>query len=195
MERRGATAADAAAAEPQPTTHVITVEIPFQPLKFDDVAMPSEEASAKASSQDSASAKGEDTAAAAAEESQGKGARDAEPHAEKQAHEEAPQDAAERDGEEGSGASAGSSDALPAIPQGLKPTSDGEVPLTKDGRPVVPMRFGPVAPTQGWRLVDINGVQPVTASDHAFVSRMLARRQALMGEEEEEGEGKGGEQG
>ncbi|CAE7494081.1 unnamed protein product [Symbiodinium sp. KB8] len=133
MERRGATAADAAAAEPQPTTHVITVEIPFQPLKFDDVAMPSEEASVKASSQDSAPAKGEDTAAAAAGEGQGKGARDAEPHAEKQAHEEAPQDAAERDGEEGSGASAGSSDALPAIPQGLKPTSDGEVPLTKAG--------------------------------------------------------------
>lgn len=141
------------------STHVGTFEMPFEPMAWDALEL-----------QDTESDSEEDEENEAREEAREEAKEEAE-----EAKEEAGEEATT--GEAGSAASA----AAREPPVGtLTRGEDGHYVVAGDGRPVGFNVVGPVAPAGGWRLVDVNGHQPVTESDFPFVARMLARREELM---------------
>ena len=148
---------------------MVTVELPLAPVTWDVVDVDGNHEETEPPVEEE---KGEEEKAADADST-----RPAAEAAEQSRDEEG--DGKESKAESASTAEEG--DALAAGPAGLLPRPDGSFMRMLDGRPIGTTSLGPVTPTGGWRVTDINGHQPVTASDHAFVTGMLARRERLVG--------------
>ncbi len=162
----------------KPVTHVITVEMPFEPVVWDQVtettlskdkqedsnadaqsAAQPEDSSVEGSTHDAASGTEGEAADGAADVTKGRS----------------------KQGKRPSSKAEDTQDELELPPKGVAMGSNGlPVAVAADGRPVGMTSMGLVAPVAGWRIVDINGHQPVTSSDFDFVSAMLSRRGNLF---------------
>jgi len=158
--------------EQVPSTHVITVEMPFEPLVWDQLTETTASGSQENDGDDSSDADTPEASGAQEESSASPAARDT-PTSEK----------AGKGDSKAAGGQGTQEDELDLPPAGVFKGENGlPMAVAADGRPVGVMSMGPVAPVSGWRLVDINGHQPVTASEYDFVSAMLSRRGSLFPE-------------
>ena len=152
-----------------PSTHVATFEMPFEAVIWDQLTETTAQGSK--SKQDTSDSK---EGADAPSDQQGAGTDAAAPGAGHDSDQAQEEDASQPAEEE---------DELDLPPLGTFKGDNGlPMAVAADGRPVGVMGMGPVAPVAGWRMVDINGHQPVTASQYDFVSAMLSRRGNLFPE-------------
>jgi hypothetical protein len=150
--------------EKVPTQHVITVEMPFEVLLRDQLT---ETTNGKEEDEEVKGATG-DGEGTSEESNSAEELKD-----DKKAQSTPPKGTSEKP--------TSSTDELDLPPAGsLMGPNDLPMAVAADGRPVGFMSMGPLAPVAGWRIVDINGHQPVTSSDFDFVSSMLSRRSTLF---------------